>query len=111
MVHCPSPGAYPHALSTVSHTSDAQTAAAAAVEQVPVSAGEWWLTVGMPTPFAMRGTQVNDSVLHHCVATVQSESAPHPPAGTQIPPAMSHVPLEQSVFVVQATPFADAIGL
>jgi hypothetical protein len=108
-VHGPSAAFKPQSLS-VSQTPETQTAVATAGEHAPVSAGVWPLTVGIAAPFTIWGTQVKMAVLHHCPLG-QSESAPHPPTGMHVPLALSHTPLAQSPFTLQAEPLADVIAL
>jgi hypothetical protein len=50
------------------------------------------------------------ALLHH-FPLGQSESAPHPPTGMQVPLAGSQTPLAQSLFTLQVDPFAEVIAL
>lgn len=81
-VQVPSPVAKPHLLSAMSQTPLAQTTVATAGEQLPVSAGVWFATVGIGVPFESFGVHV--PALHQ-FPPEQSASTVQPPAAWQTP--------------------------
>jgi hypothetical protein len=85
VVQGPSPLAYPHSLSFVSHTALAHTSAPAAAVHVPFNVGLVCAgSVATAVPFASFGVQVCVLSAHQSAAT-QSASTLHPPAGSHVP--------------------------
>jgi hypothetical protein len=97
-LQAPSPFAYPHSLSLVSQTPEAQTRAAAEAVQAPVSVGLLCCgSVGSAVPFGSLAVQVSMASSHQCPA-VQSPSTRQAPGlgGKQLPLTLQ-TPLLQTV--------------
>jgi hypothetical protein len=63
VAHVPSPTLTPQTLAAVSHAPLEQTMAATVGEQLPVSGGEWFATLGSAAPFARVAAHVFAGVL------------------------------------------------
>ena len=93
--HGPSPSAYPHSLSFVSHTRLMHVSLAASDVQLPSSVGLLCAgSLGTGWPFSSVGLHAWFCMLHH-VNGPQSESMLQPASGMQVP-SLLHAPERQT---------------